>query len=161
MPIVIIRAATEADLAGVRACLVETWHASYDAIYGAVEVTRITDSWHAIAVLRSQLADTTNTFLVAEVAGAIVGTALLQVVAADLATLHRLYVRPANQGQLIGAKLLAASLRAVPMAERVRLEVARVNVRAITFYERAGFTRAGTNVAGDTHIYEKLAVTAS
>jgi ribosomal protein S18 acetylase RimI-like enzyme len=151
-----IRAAVKDDLADVRACLVETWHATYDAIYGADEVTRITDSWHAVAVLRGQLADSTNTFLVAEHTGRIVGTALLQVTTSDLAVLQRLYMRPANQGQSIGAGLLAASLRAVPSDARVRLEVARANVRAIAFYARHGFLRAGLNADGATLVYEKL-----
>ena len=32
--------------------LVETWHATYDAIYGAERVTEITDDWHSIASLQ-------------------------------------------------------------------------------------------------------------
>ncbi len=156
-----IRSATEADLIGVRACLVETWHAAYDGIYGAEDVARITDSWHAIPVLRGQLADGSNTFLVATHGGDIVGTALLTVAAADLAVLQRLYVSPANQGQSIGTELLAASLRGVASHARVRLEVARRNVRALSFYERAGFSHVGTNGAGDTFVYERPAVITS
>jgi GNAT superfamily N-acetyltransferase len=157
MPTLTIRGAGEEDLASVRACLIETWHATYDAIYGLDEVTRITNSWHAIPVLRRQLADTANTFLVADYAGTIAGTALLQVSASDWATLHRLYVCPVHQGQLIGAKLLAACLCAVPSRARVRLEVARANIRAVGFYERNGFMQIDTNITGDTFVYERRA----
>jgi len=32
------------DLEAVRALLMETWHATYDGIYGAAKVTEITDA---------------------------------------------------------------------------------------------------------------------
>ena len=38
-----VRTASERDLAAVRALLVETWHATYDAIYGGKRVTEITN----------------------------------------------------------------------------------------------------------------------
>ena len=38
-----VRSAGERDLAAVRELLVETWHATYDPIYGAERVTAITD----------------------------------------------------------------------------------------------------------------------
>jgi hypothetical protein len=40
-----VRTAGERDLAAVRDLLVETWHATYDSIYGAERVTEITDEW--------------------------------------------------------------------------------------------------------------------
>ena len=51
-----VRTASERDLEAVRALLVETWHDTYDAIYGAEKVTEITDSWHSIASLKARLA---------------------------------------------------------------------------------------------------------
>ncbi len=48
-----VRTASERDLVAIRALLVETWHATYDAIYGAAKVTEITDEWHSIASLRA------------------------------------------------------------------------------------------------------------
>ncbi|TIV74013.1 MAG: GNAT family N-acetyltransferase, partial [Mesorhizobium sp.] len=49
-----VRTASERDLVAVRALLVETWHATYDAIYGAERVTAITDDWHSIASLKAR-----------------------------------------------------------------------------------------------------------
>jgi hypothetical protein len=46
-----VRSASERDLAEVRALLVETWHATYDAIYGDERVTEITDDWPSLASL--------------------------------------------------------------------------------------------------------------
>jgi ribosomal protein S18 acetylase RimI-like enzyme len=154
MPPPVIRPAVEADLTAVRACLVDTWHATYDALYGLDEVTRLTNSWHAIPVLRSQLADRANIFLVAECNDVIAATALLQLSDPGLAKLLRLYVSPAHQGQTIGAKLLTASLCTVPVGTRIRLEVARANRRAIAFYERRGFSQIRANEAGETLVYE-------
>ena len=50
-----VRSAGERDLAAVRALLVETWHATYDAIYGAERVAAITDSWHSMGSLKARL----------------------------------------------------------------------------------------------------------
>ncbi|TIU66551.1 MAG: GNAT family N-acetyltransferase, partial [Mesorhizobium sp.] len=50
-----VRTASERDLVAVRALLVETWHATYDAIYGAERVTAITDAWHSITSLKTRL----------------------------------------------------------------------------------------------------------
>ncbi len=61
-----VRTAGDRDLAAVRALLVETWHATYDAIYGAAKVTEITDQWHSIASLRTRLTRPNSEFLVAD-----------------------------------------------------------------------------------------------
>lgn len=138
----IIRRAAEADLAEIRACLVETWHATYDALYGVDEVNRITGSWHAIDVLRAQLAQPGDVFEVAEAGGIIAGTALAHAALNGVAKLGRLYVRPHHQGQGIGAALLASALSGIGPAERITLEVAPGNISAIRFYETHGFHRA-------------------
>ena len=49
-----VRSASERDLAAVRALLVETWHATYDPIYGAERVTAITDDWHSMRLAEGQ-----------------------------------------------------------------------------------------------------------
>ena len=46
-----VRTASERDLQAVRDLLVETWHATYDHIYGVERVAAITDDWHSIASL--------------------------------------------------------------------------------------------------------------
>ena len=61
-----VRTAGERDLAAVHALLVETWHATYDGIYGVDRVTEITDDWHSLASLKAQLERPYSEFLVAD-----------------------------------------------------------------------------------------------
>ena len=70
----IVRPATESDLAKANALLVETWHATYDGIYGREKVTDITGRWHSVEALQQRLAAAGDDFRVAERGGDIVGT---------------------------------------------------------------------------------------
>ena len=47
----IIRDALAADLPAVRSLLVETWHDTYDGIYGWQRVAEITNAWHSLDAL--------------------------------------------------------------------------------------------------------------
>ena len=134
-----IRAATPEDLVAIREVLVTTWHATYDHVDGSEAVTRITDVWHALDVLRRQLDQPASCCLVSTTAaGEIIATsfALLQ---GDTINLSRIYILPEHQRRGLGAKILAASLDALPGATRITLEVSPENASAIAFYERHGF----------------------
>ncbi len=61
----VIRDAEAADLPAVRALLVETWHATYDGIYGWQRVAEITNAWHSLENLGAQLGRENGAFLVA------------------------------------------------------------------------------------------------
>ena len=71
----IIRDATSADLPAVRSLLVETWHATYDGIYGWRRVAEITNAWHSLDALAAQLGRDSGVFLVALLGEEMVGTA--------------------------------------------------------------------------------------
>ncbi len=157
MPAVVIRHALPSDLAAIRDCLVETWHSTYDQIYGIEEVTRITDSWHAINVLQSQLQKAGNVCLVAEIDGQLCGTSLLELKSLQSATLLRLYVRPTYQRQSIGLTLLLETLKAVPPSATVQLQVARPNSLAAKFYEKNGFVRVEEDASSDSFVYQASA----
>ena len=139
-----IRTAVAEDLASVRAVLVETWHATYDAIYGPERVTAITDSWHALETLQRQLVSGLSQRLVALVDGRIVATASARIDHERIVKLHQLYVLPDAQGRGIGKALLAATLSQFSEASRVTLEFAPQNATAIAFYEQQGFQQTGT-----------------
>ena len=131
-----VRTASERDLDAVRALLVETWHATYDAIYGAERVTEITDDWHSIAALKARLTRPNSEFLVADDGKSIGGMAFA---AADETArsvmLHQLYVLPGLQGHGIGGDAARRDPRdCFPDAETVRLEVEEANAAAIAFY---------------------------
>ena len=74
------RTASDRDLDAVRALLVETWHATYDAIYGRDRVIAITDDWHSIEALRARLKQPHSEFVVADDGAAIGGMAFASVV---------------------------------------------------------------------------------
>jgi ribosomal protein S18 acetylase RimI-like enzyme len=139
-----VRTASERDLAAVRALLVETWHATYDAIYGAGRVTEITDDWHSIASLKARLARPNSEFLVADDGKTIGGMAYAAATTdAKLVMLHQLYVHPAFQGKGVGRTLLHEIEDSFPDARTLRLEVEAENASALAFYRANGFAQAG------------------
>jgi ribosomal protein S18 acetylase RimI-like enzyme len=139
-----VRAAAAPDLPAIRALLVETWHATYDGIYGSEKVTAITDDWHSIAALQARLDRLDAEFVVADDGVEIAGMAFAS--AADggkSVQLSQLYVRPGRQGQGIGGLLLDEIVDSYPDAETVRLEVDPANPRAVAFYRAQGFVEVG------------------
>ena len=139
-----IRTAGASDLPAIRALLTETWHATYDGIYGADKVTAISDGWHSIASLKARLDKPDAEFVVADDGIEIAGMAFAS--ATDdgkTVQLSQLYVRPGRQGQGIGGMLLDEIIDSFPDAERIRLEVEPANARAIAFYAAQGFVEVG------------------
>ncbi len=137
-----IRTAGERDLDQIRALLVETFHSSYDPLYGAVQVQRMVDGWNSPAAIRSRILKKEGEFLVAdngrEIGG--IGYAAMYPKMAKTAMLHQLYVKPSCQGEGIGRDIFAELESCFPAAEIMRVEVALQNTRALSFYERLGFS---------------------
>lgn len=139
-----VRTAGERDLDAIRAVLVETWHATYDAIYGAAKVTEITDEWHSIVSLKARLTKPNSDFLVADDGKRIGGVAFAEGIdGGKTVVLRQLYVLPSLQGRGIGGMLLDEIIESFPEANAIRLEVEAQNTRAIAFYEANGFVRSG------------------
>lgn len=153
-----IRTASERDLVAISALLEETWHATYDAIYGAERVTEITNKWHSVPSLRGRLTRPNSEFLVADDGKQIAGMAFA---AADengrTVTLFQLYVRPASQRHGVGGLLLEEVMGCFPDAESIRLEVEPANARAIAFYRSFGFAEAqgAERPAGSKFVLER------
>jgi GNAT superfamily N-acetyltransferase len=146
---VTVRTATVADVPAMRRVLVETWHATYDALYGPDRVTAITDEWHAEARLAAGLERADHRVLVAcDRDGAVFGTAAVTLVAPGRLGLDRLYVRPGQQGTGVGTALLAGVLAGWPGLRRIDLEVEPRNAPAIAFYRRHGFLPAAAGRCG-------------
>ena len=61
-----------------------------------------------------------------------------------VAYLHQLAVAPASKGKGIATALLAAAKAAAP--DGLTLDVNQANTRAVRFYEREGFSKAGEGV---------------
>jgi ribosomal protein S18 acetylase RimI-like enzyme len=140
---VIIRRARPEEVPETRALLVATWHATYDAIYGAAKVTEITGRWHSESVLASQLNAEDSVFLNAFDHDQLVGTLFAALQPDGAVMLNRLYVRPDVQGRGVGQLLFEAGMDALGDPEIVRLEVEPDNAGAVEFYERLGFEESG------------------
>lgn len=139
-----VRTAGSSDLDAIRALLGETWHATYDPIYGAPKVAEIHARWHSKVELASRLDKPETEFLVADDGTAIAGVAFASYDAeTHKVTLHQLYVRPAMQGSGAGGLLLDEIEGCFPGAETVRLEVDAANTRAVAFYVGQGFSKVG------------------
>ncbi len=139
-----VRTAGERDVGAVRDLLVETWHATYDAIYGVDKVTEITDDWHSVASLRARLIKPHSEFLVADDGNTVGGMAFATADASGKSVmLLQLYVLPRFQGRGIGGMLLDEIIESFHDAERIRLEVEEANASAIGFYVAQGFAEVG------------------
>ena len=145
-----VRTACERDLAKVSALLAETWHATYDALYGADKVREITAHWHSVPMLKAKLERRDSEFVVADNGRELAGMGYVAM-ARDrpkVAFLHQLYVLPRYQRQGIGRDLFAELETCFPYAGQMRLEVEENNAKAIAFYEAHGFSAHG---AGAPH----------
>jgi ribosomal protein S18 acetylase RimI-like enzyme len=141
---VFVRTASDRDLDAIRALLVETWHATYDSIYGLERVTAITDDWHSLPALKRRLDQPSAEFLVADDGKRLGGMAYASVDAmGKTVMLHQLYVRPAFQGHGIGGMLLDEIVESFPDATLFKLEVEEANAGAIGFYISQGFVQSG------------------
>jgi ribosomal protein S18 acetylase RimI-like enzyme len=139
-----VRTASERDLAAVRALLVETWHATYDALYGADQVEEITADWHSIASLKARMARPNSEFLIADDGERLGGMAYAAATTdPKIVMLHQLYVHPSAQRVGLGRMLLREIEESFPDARLIRLEVEQANAQAVAFYRANGFAPAG------------------
>ncbi len=142
---IFIRTASERDLPAIGALLAETWHDTYDAIYGAARVAEIVREWHSEAALRGRIDSPHSEFLVADDGEGPCGMAFARAVdEGRTVMLHQLYVRPGSQGRGIGGMLLDEIEDSFPEAHVIRLEVEEANARAVAFYLSQGFSKVGT-----------------
>jgi ribosomal protein S18 acetylase RimI-like enzyme len=140
-----VRSASETDLSTVAALLGRSWHATYDAIYGADKVAEITASWHSVDALKRRLVQPHSEFVVADDGSRLGGMAYaaMDKDEGDVVHLHQLYVEPELAGQGIGRDLFAEVETCFPAAKRMRLEVEPKNERAVKFYTGLGFAEVG------------------
>ncbi|MDF1601504.1 GNAT family N-acetyltransferase [Mesorhizobium sp. YIM 152430] len=139
-----VRTASKRDLKAVQSLLAETWHATYDAIYGEARVDEIIAEWHSMAALEKRLEAPLSEFLVADDGTAVGGVAYATAVdEGKTVMLHQLYVRPESQGRGIGGLLLDEIEGCFPDADKIRLEVEEANAKAVAFYLAQGFAKVG------------------
>lgn len=138
-----IRSASPGDLQTISDLLGETWHATYDQIYGRDRVSEITAEWHSPAALADNLKKPNSEFVVADDGNTIAGMAYASALDGGVVMLHQLYVKPEWQGQGAGRLLLEEIIGCFADVRTIRLEVEAENAGAIAFYQRHRFKQAG------------------
>ena len=139
-----LRTASLDDLETISAMLSETWHDTYDGIYGREKVAELTKSWHSVPALKQRITKPRSEFIVCDDGAEIAGMAYVTHVDFETSMLHQLYVRPTAQGAGVGKMLLIEVEGCFPDVRKIKLEVEEANDRAVKFYEANGFKRAGT-----------------
>ena len=137
-----VRTATEKDLPRVSEILRETWHSTYDHLYGSEIVTQITDEHHTVERLLEQQNRPNSEFLVAD-NGSIIGGMAYATQSEKTIKLHQLYVHPDYQGGKTGLHLLIEIENSFLDANSMTLEVEENNTIAVEFYKRYGFKAKG------------------
>ncbi len=138
-----IRTATVKDLPAIRELLTETWHATYDPIFGSDMVIKITDKWHSLEALKSKLATTQSEFILADDGKMIHGIAFASQ-SEKTVELHQLYVLPGSQGKGVGTSLMQELFFCFDGADIMKLDVHPKNTNAVGFYRAGGFADEGT-----------------
>ena len=138
-----VRTASRRDLPDVRNILVETWHATYDEIYGVERVSEICDSWHTVKSLEENLDRPNSEFLVADDGTQLCGMAYASQ-AGKVIKLHQLYVLPEFHGRKAGLQLLIEIENSFMDCNEISLEVEENNLKAVAFYTAYGFSKSGT-----------------
>ena len=148
--VVRLRAATAADAAALIALMATE---TAEGVYGVMELDEVNrDEAKERQRIQRFTAEATSLLLVAEAAGAVVGS--LDFATPPLRRMRHagrlgLSVAAAWRGQGIGRLLLAALLewaRAHPTIEKVSLGVLATNARAIHLYQVMGFVEEGRQV---------------
>lgn len=137
-----VRTATERDLPRVREILVDTYHATYDALIGVEKVDAICWRFHTEEALANKRLQPNSEFLVAD-NGEIIGGMAFATQDEKTIFLHQLYVHPDFHGGKTGLHLLIEIENSFIDAEIIELEVLPGNDRAIGFYEKFGFKLTG------------------
>ena len=138
-----VRTAMEKDLPKVRDILIETWHMTYDEIYGEETVAQISKQHHSIEKLTAQHNRPNSEFLVAD-NGEIIGGMAYATQEEKRIRLHQLYVLPQFHGGKTGLHLLIEIENSFMDAEVISLEVDERNLKAVKFYEKYGFKQTGS-----------------
>ncbi|PYE86867.1 GNAT family N-acetyltransferase [Phyllobacterium leguminum] len=138
-----LRTATKDDIPAVRELLIETWHSTFDDVFGVETVNAITDKWHSADALKKQLSKPYSEFILADDGSDLYGMAFASQNDQTFANLHQLYVRPEKQGQGVGGLLLVEIESAFPNVRKLRLDVIEKNAKALQFYEARGYAKTG------------------
>lgn len=140
-----IRKAKQEDVSAIRQVAEEVWWPTYVPIIGREQVAYMIELFYSTTIIEQQLADGSQTYLLLEDAGQLLGFAAFspRQENADVYKLHKLYCLTGQHGKGCGRALLQAVEQKAQEAgaNRLELNVNRHNP-AKTFYEKLGYTIA-------------------
>lgn len=139
---VFIRTASERDFPAIRELLVETWHATYDMLFGADIVSQYAQDWASDASLTEKLETPNAEYILADTGRALCGVAHASA-NKKVVTLQQLYVRPQQQGKGVGTQLMQELFYCFDEAEKMQLQIHPQNAEAIGFFKAGGFKETG------------------
>lgn len=139
-PAITISPLAKPDLPRVSAIARVTWPVAFEGLIPAEEIPKIVEAIYSAAQLEADM-DNGHAFWIAKADGkdAAFCAAYRE---GDTIWLKKLYVLPEAQGLGLGKRLTDAALAHFPGAAEICLFVKNDNVKAIGFYERAGFAVA-------------------
>jgi GNAT superfamily N-acetyltransferase len=144
--VVLIRFATDQDVAAMRALGVRTWRATYEGVLpGAVVEAGIAEFFNAYSL---GAAARSGRMLLAFRDGVLVGLLEFDRIDATRSAIWKLYVAPDAQRRGIGSVLLERLL-ATARTPEVEVEHDARNAGAGAFFARLGFAVAEVEEAGD------------
>ena len=135
-----IRLAAMTDLEGIRAVGQQCWPETYTAIAPAGYVEDGLQQWWSVDFIQHALTAAENWLVVAEAAGAIIGTAHVALLEPQQAVMWKFYVLPPWQGKGVGRELFDHALTLLPAAvHTIFTEYLATNQRAAAIYASLGF----------------------
>lgn len=161
-----VRTASVRDAEKLRVLLHDTWHATFDDIYGADVINEVCEDWHNLDQIKKNIELRSGDYVVADNGEELGGMAFAQYTEEKgSAKLNQLYVAPHCQGQGVGADLVQEIEQCFPDVNKMILEVDQKNEAAIGFYNRVGYVQrssadqcGGVNRDIPVFIFEKSLV---
>ncbi|ENK1243952.1 GNAT family N-acetyltransferase [Clostridium sporogenes] len=124
----------------VKEILSSVWADTYKYILSEDVINRVTNLWHDAKQLEKQCELKDTLFIVAkEDDQNILGLATANLIDDSIINLSRLYVKVGHQRSGIGNLLLNYIIKEFDFINKIQLEVAVGNIKAINFYCKNGF----------------------
>ncbi|WP_409069496.1 GNAT family N-acetyltransferase [Clostridium sp. FAM 1755] len=124
----------------VKELLSSVWTDTYKDILSEEVINKVTNLWHDAKQLEKQCELKDTLFIVAkEDDQDIIGLATANLIDDSIINLSRLYVKVRHQRSGIGELLLNYIIKEFDFINKIQLEVAVGNIKAINFYSKNGF----------------------
>ncbi|MGY6520560.1 MAG: N-acetyltransferase family protein [Mongoliitalea sp.] len=139
-----IKSATVTDISIIQSIAEETWPITFGEILSSEQIRYMLDWMYSTEMLQRQLEQEGHVFLLAwdsELGEALGFAGVQHGLKNQLTKIHKLYIRPSQQGRGIGKKLIQSIQKMACMAcdRSLVLNVNKYNLQAIKFYEYIGF----------------------